>query len=312
MCSEIPPSFPAELEREIFETAALKYPAIIPSLLIVARRVLAWIEPLLYKTIVIRTSWSWPRLPGIDSKLSAAPDFMRDNVRHLLCYSGHPISTLHDILSVCASIERLALYDYPRYESIVPHLAALSGLQRLNIRLGHQRINILRNSVSSTITHLDLLDGLEPGDLHYWMDLTLLPALIHVSLHNHHSPQILVQVLQGRQKLHALVNFCSYARPFVKDLSDKLSIDDPRFVLMQYLVPEERILDWTVGANEGHDFWNRADFFIAKRRRGEIDPDVCQSCCLHVAFMCCLGNCTDTVCYAVSRYWIEDCDNIFS
>lgn len=36
------PFFPVELEREIFETAALLYPATIPSLLRVARRVLVW------------------------------------------------------------------------------------------------------------------------------------------------------------------------------------------------------------------------------------------------------------------------------
>jgi hypothetical protein len=36
------PVFPFELEREIFETTALMHPGSIPSLLRVARRILAW------------------------------------------------------------------------------------------------------------------------------------------------------------------------------------------------------------------------------------------------------------------------------
>ncbi|KAK7047058.1 hypothetical protein R3P38DRAFT_3176535 [Favolaschia claudopus] len=45
------PCFPPELERYIFETAALFYPHTIPRLLPVARRVLIWIEPLLYRRV---------------------------------------------------------------------------------------------------------------------------------------------------------------------------------------------------------------------------------------------------------------------
>ncbi|KAJ7691867.1 hypothetical protein B0H14DRAFT_3906143, partial [Mycena olivaceomarginata] len=45
------PAFPPELERELFETAALVHPATIPALLRVAKRVLLWIEPYLYRVI---------------------------------------------------------------------------------------------------------------------------------------------------------------------------------------------------------------------------------------------------------------------
>jgi hypothetical protein len=36
------PVFPFDLEREVFETTALMYPATIPTLLRVARRILTW------------------------------------------------------------------------------------------------------------------------------------------------------------------------------------------------------------------------------------------------------------------------------
>ncbi|KAJ7813792.1 hypothetical protein B0H14DRAFT_2522595, partial [Mycena olivaceomarginata] len=44
---------PLDLEREIFEITARLYPHTIPQLLRVARRILAWIEPLLYTRVSI-------------------------------------------------------------------------------------------------------------------------------------------------------------------------------------------------------------------------------------------------------------------
>ncbi|KAJ7928326.1 hypothetical protein B0H13DRAFT_2311607 [Mycena leptocephala] len=51
------PAFPPDLEREIFGTTALMYPGEMPTLLRVARRVLIWIEPLLYRVTKQRRSW---------------------------------------------------------------------------------------------------------------------------------------------------------------------------------------------------------------------------------------------------------------
>ncbi|KAJ6472876.1 hypothetical protein C8R47DRAFT_1145659 [Mycena vitilis] len=45
------PVFPLDLERDIFEFTALKYPSTIPHLLRVCRRVLAWVEPILYRVL---------------------------------------------------------------------------------------------------------------------------------------------------------------------------------------------------------------------------------------------------------------------
>ncbi|KAJ7255764.1 hypothetical protein C8J57DRAFT_1518054 [Mycena rebaudengoi] len=47
------------------------------------------------------------------------------------------------------------------------------------------------------------------------------------------------------------------------------SIDDPRFVM---IVVMRYLEDWLVGANGGTDFWVRAELFVAKKRRGEIQP----------------------------------------
>ncbi|KAJ6564436.1 hypothetical protein B0H19DRAFT_1258885 [Mycena capillaripes] len=44
---------PEDLEREIFEISAHSRPVFIPILMLVARRVKIWLEPLLYRTIVL-------------------------------------------------------------------------------------------------------------------------------------------------------------------------------------------------------------------------------------------------------------------
>ncbi|KAJ7241571.1 hypothetical protein C8J57DRAFT_1526720 [Mycena rebaudengoi] len=66
MDSNISPSLPFDLEREIFEMAANRYPETIPALLLVAQRVLQWIEPIFYRTLVFKAksprdpAASWP------------------------------------------------------------------------------------------------------------------------------------------------------------------------------------------------------------------------------------------------------------
>ncbi|KAJ7256087.1 hypothetical protein C8J57DRAFT_1517809 [Mycena rebaudengoi] len=69
--------------------------------------------------------------------------------------------------------------------------------------------------------------------------------------------------------------------PFELSNETRYSVDDPRFVLM-WLSNDEYAEDWKVGVEGGRDFWVRAELFIAKRKRGEIQP--------------------------ASRYWIEDAD----
>ncbi|KAJ6564485.1 hypothetical protein B0H19DRAFT_79022 [Mycena capillaripes] len=47
------PIHPEDLEREIFEISAHSQPVFILTLMLVARRVKIWLEPLLYRTIVL-------------------------------------------------------------------------------------------------------------------------------------------------------------------------------------------------------------------------------------------------------------------
>ncbi|KAJ7705402.1 hypothetical protein B0H17DRAFT_1037849 [Mycena rosella] len=70
------PIFPPELEREIFEAAALMHPNSIPSL---SHRVHIWIEPFLY--IVIRIDIV-PMADAVRRETKPA-SFFQESVRHL-------------------------------------------------------------------------------------------------------------------------------------------------------------------------------------------------------------------------------------
>ncbi|KAJ7131271.1 hypothetical protein C8R44DRAFT_850069, partial [Mycena epipterygia] len=77
-------AFPPEREREIFEIAALLYPGAIPILLRVARRVLVWIEPLLYRVVYVNGHPPYSDMAHalLRATTTKAPDFFHV-VRHL-------------------------------------------------------------------------------------------------------------------------------------------------------------------------------------------------------------------------------------
>ncbi|KAJ7048236.1 hypothetical protein C8F01DRAFT_1193550 [Mycena amicta] len=85
MSSDDEPRLPPELEREIFQTTALLHSA--PPLLRVARRVLIWVEPLLYRVLIIGGSIGIAQLNAASSK---PPAFLARAVR-CLKIAAHPV-----------------------------------------------------------------------------------------------------------------------------------------------------------------------------------------------------------------------------
>ncbi|KAJ7436802.1 hypothetical protein B0H11DRAFT_2109245 [Mycena galericulata] len=112
------PSLPLEMEREIFETAALVHPGEIPTLLRVAHRVLVWIEPFLYKVIPASTH----SLTAIKSK---PPRFLHNAVRHLLLDFTATWSSEEgrDILKLCTGVVNFAVVAHLSKPVLLPILA---------------------------------------------------------------------------------------------------------------------------------------------------------------------------------------------
>ncbi|KAF7369482.1 hypothetical protein MVEN_00277900 [Mycena venus] len=81
---------PLELERDIFELCALSWPISIPKLMLVARCVKEWVEPLLYRIIALGPYGTVTGNPCFtDNIISSAihqkpPTFFHSAVRHLM------------------------------------------------------------------------------------------------------------------------------------------------------------------------------------------------------------------------------------
>ncbi|KAJ7766721.1 hypothetical protein B0H16DRAFT_1882751 [Mycena metata] len=120
------PALPLDLEREIFETAALLYPGTLPTLLRVSRRVLVWIEPLLYRALRIDSPKT---AAAIERAMELKPSsFFSDNVQSLYIssYCGWPNQTRCTFLRLCPHLVSLSLgFIMPLPTGILPVLAGL-------------------------------------------------------------------------------------------------------------------------------------------------------------------------------------------
>ncbi|KAJ7444650.1 hypothetical protein B0H11DRAFT_395057 [Mycena galericulata] len=255
------PLLPHELEREIFEIAALLRPKSAPKLLLVARRVLAWVDPLLYRVLILDRKG-----PSIFLLRSKSAQFLRDNVQHLF-FDGVPAGEIEQILSFCTGIRSLALMA-----SATSFLPAISALRPARLAVNLPELFGDLPSVDFTlpifiaITHLDIFDYVYSNDFPM-PDLALLPALTHLALSAETALDYMIQILSDHEKLKVFISMQSDAEFF----EEPDFIEDMRFVSM-HLSNTEYKLDWETGVNGGMDFWARADKFVAMKRRGEIKP----------------------------------------
>ncbi|KAJ6448785.1 hypothetical protein C8R47DRAFT_1266999 [Mycena vitilis] len=278
------PLLPPELERQIFETTAELYPGSVCRLLCVSKRVYEWIEPIKFKTVTsvgthascpISVLWS-----TIESNTKPISFFGR-SVRHLYLQPGGPFG-LHLVLSIistCSGLESLWLGHLPHgndsNELLLLYLAVLRP-RRLSIYLAallEKQTQCL--SMFTFVTHLDILDRLFMIPEHKipsWTSfLALLPALTH--LLGFLEPKLATEILASCPNLKVLV-----LHQGLRPAHDLPVIDDIRYVCMLNADIADCYEDWIVGVRGGVDFWARADAFVAKKRRGEINPS--SRCCI--------------------------------
>ncbi|KAJ6473926.1 hypothetical protein DFH09DRAFT_1343451 [Mycena vulgaris] len=259
------PILPVELERSIFETAARAHPASIPTLLLVAARVRAWLEPLLFQVLSIHTT-DGPKTPLFRSPFSR----WRNHVRHLGFSGRGPNNdpnqkSIATILSMCNETVNLAFFDmFPSY-NLHDALKALH-LQRLSTRLdgmfGPKHRNFA-HGMFSHLTHLDILDfGAQSWET--WSGLAQMPHLTHLSFHDNYIPNSVI---------HSALVECPSLTVLVIVFSTQTQLDefmphprefitDPRFVVLLVADP---LADWEAGAWGGEDYWLRAQRLVEKR-----------------------------------------------
>ncbi|KAJ7486824.1 hypothetical protein FB451DRAFT_1228123 [Mycena latifolia] len=268
---------PFELERQIFELSALSRPVSIPTLLCVAWRVKHWIEPILYRTLVIG-----PHLDAIDGLPlctvetfteiagTQSVSFLRDSVRNLILFVV-PSKDVKFIVSTCRNVENLHIMPLADIEPGDDTLASINmPLRHLYCDFDDLCSVVLFESFSlppfSRLTHLELFHGLTNNtDFIAWSDVAELAHLSHLSFDIHTLVTVFEYLLTTCKSLRALVILCPPPRTAVEL---QTLAKDPRFVMM---VVEDYTGDWQRGILTGDDYWSRADAFIAQRISGEID-----------------------------------------
>ncbi|KAJ7928307.1 hypothetical protein B0H13DRAFT_2265166 [Mycena leptocephala] len=255
------PAFPPELEREIFETTALMYPGEMPTLLRVARRVLVWIEPLLYRVIYLTPETEEALFDAMNSKPA---DFFANAVRHL-CLPRLEVKTRR-ILEVCTGVVDLAPNHLDPY--VLPIIATMR-LQRLSIDL-HELFGgpvDLHHPLFAAITHLDLLDFPDEDHLQTLVQISILPALTHLAL-DYRVPRVLVETLliECPRLALLLVLWSVHARYKSAQIPH---VYDVRFVIG--LCPQNYWGDWEAGAKGQSHMWSQADDFVAQKRSKTIE-----------------------------------------
>ncbi|KAJ7463981.1 hypothetical protein FB451DRAFT_1370402 [Mycena latifolia] len=260
------PSFPLELEREILEMAAYRDRALIPTLLLVCRRVHTWIEPLLYRVIVVEYDVE-TRLLAVEAAMESKPArFLQTTLRHLYL-SGLPsrMPRYKNLLEHCPGIINLFL-DVTFTSDLLPALSIMR-LQKLAISVPFPSSLRLDHSLFLSVTHLDIYaDDLDNvGNWDEWSPLASLPVLTHLCLSDQMSNVILPQVVADCSKLLVVLILVDFS--MAEEFSNALTVTDPRLVVTSVV---DYVADWERGAWGGDDMWARADEFLARKRLNEI------------------------------------------
>ncbi|KAJ7059415.1 hypothetical protein C8F01DRAFT_214559 [Mycena amicta] len=203
--SKTEPRLPEDLERVIFEMTACLHPAARPNLLLVARRVKSWLEPLLYKTLVVDGLTSAHHIVSLAT--SRPPDFFAKITRRLALSADSHTPT--NILSLCKGVTHLAIADDILREhqwSIQPVLWSLRNVERLVFAARELRCLDASAPVFSLLTHLTLLDfsydKLPPF-------VSALPSLTHLALLQPPTCAIVQEFLVECPRLRILVLLAS-------------------------------------------------------------------------------------------------------
>ncbi|KAJ6452080.1 hypothetical protein C8R45DRAFT_86919 [Mycena sanguinolenta] len=275
------PALPPELERAIFEIAAVSRPRVIPKFMLVALRVKIWVEPLLYRTLLVDS----PRLQFVprdespftiecDQLISAIhskpSSFFRDSVRNL-CLAHNLAEEEAIVLSACSAIENLWMLRQNKVNVLDFNLP----LKRLHCMVGMLfRTSQLdfTHGIFSSITHLELFDNL--ADIinpEAWSTLPCIPHLTHLAFNDDNFLPICLALLPTWESLRVMMILLDREMDadFLANHNATGLAHDLRFVVSTCA---SYLQDWIEGIQVGCDYWSRAEDFIAKRESKEIQP----------------------------------------
>ncbi|KAF7303559.1 hypothetical protein MIND_00585200 [Mycena indigotica] len=260
------PALPPELERDIFELAAVTDKSMISTLTLVSRRVNAWIGPLRNRVRLIEDvdvlDALWVRMEQRPETAAAT---------RFLATTTTPPDSVPRLARTFPNLVDLGLWGAPVSPEDLQALHALTHLRRLSLN----PCNVLPKDAGAPpalafapfarLTHLEIF-----ADVEAWMVPGLaaaFPALTHLSFFDLRFPVLMKAVLHAQKTLRVFV-YVYIEDPNDVDPRDPaevarlLGVDDPRLAVVPLV---DFTLDWEVGAWGGWDYWARAEDDISRR-----------------------------------------------
>ncbi|KAF7292608.1 hypothetical protein MIND_01158700 [Mycena indigotica] len=265
-CHCINPRLPPDLERYIFEETAGQRPRDVPNLLLVARRVQYWLEPILYRDFRLGDSQKLDSLLCLAS--SKSHTFLPRSIRSLVFWGEYPLRHEHyDTLKRCTGITHLVISSTQSVPDVLPSLANMR-LRRLAVYPQGLMPTLGAidgaNPVFKQLTHFEIFNGPRSGTDDYALIafITALPSLTHLALNG--PPKA------GAPAIRRLLAECKNLRCLVilsneKWMQSKLTtgdyhdINDLRFVVTGFRRWDEVICN---------GYWAIAEDTVEQRRRG--------------------------------------------
>ncbi|KAJ7508502.1 hypothetical protein B0H11DRAFT_1965364 [Mycena galericulata] len=259
------PTFPFELEREIFEIALRldrKNAVLKLNLSLVARRVHSWVDLVFYETVKIESAINADKFLILIAR--KPPGFFAVAVKNLSLLYKVPASEMLAILSECSGVQQLACWGTHRHTAVLPFLCRLA-LNRLSIEFSHfLNIPATPPTCFSSLVRLHLFfwdDDKTPDISRLIQGLRQLPRLTHTAFS--FSP-FTANIVYARAVCSNLPNL----RVVVIDEDDDVVFEgqyssDARIVVMHRI---NVLGDWEA-ANEGNRcMWDRAEEVVARRQ----------------------------------------------
>ncbi|KAJ6495085.1 hypothetical protein C8R45DRAFT_986086 [Mycena sanguinolenta] len=272
MCNQVDaddPRLPPELEHRIFKIAALARPNWIPSLMLVARRVKVWVEPLLYRVVFLKAStvelhnFCLPTFTA--SAIQQKSHHYLQHVRHLLFDDDAVEDTaLKSWVPACTGVTNLYVQINCTHETL-HSLISFTNIRYLTIDVNALRDPTPPFPLFMTVTHLELLAYKTKSVVGVCENISRIPKLTHIALNPRLDLTMPHAALCANTQLECIVFLSSEA-----SLDGSPLLDDPRFVCIEESLRYE--VDWLNGAVFGEDYWALADEFLAARRAGMIPP----------------------------------------
>ncbi|KAF8069962.1 hypothetical protein FPV67DRAFT_994905 [Lyophyllum atratum] len=155
---KVPDRFPDDLQRLIFEIAARADGKTARRLVLVARHVRKWIEPILYECLIIRSQREGTLL--FETIGSKPRGFFATHVKSLAIGDSVTFQRSKAILAACSqNIVNLAVWGNTRNPTIFLPFIRSQNIRRLSLMSQHSSELSFPPSLLSSLTHLMILDG---------------------------------------------------------------------------------------------------------------------------------------------------------